>query len=420
VADIRDTAPRDPGGSVLLRMNSARGAQSVLAGGLAVLAAAVTTVALRGSDPASADTRVAVARLAQVYLPDGSNHPAVEGEVLPRGAELHTGQGGGAQLTTAGRRVYLGALSTLVVQDGIREELTRGLAMVDARNGAHLDLTTPAGRVSTPGGAVSRVEEGMLTRVVAYDGTVTLHLVGRAASTAVPALHQLKVQPQSLPQRTTPLQLTPGDVWERTVAADLVSADEELNGLADGLALQEGAAYLATVPASFRSGPIPALGTARGEEALTFAVAAAAGVKDPLTKVRADRGDLGSWGVVAALVKAPVTEVSDALSRALAPTTDASGPTTVNAGPTVNLPGAVPTTNPSPGTSPGPGTRPTSRPTSAPTSRPTTSPSPGVVATVVDTVTSLISPTPSPVPNRPVTPLPSPSLQPCLLGAVLC
>ncbi|MDX6217565.1 MAG: hypothetical protein QOG99_3149, partial [Frankiales bacterium] len=205
MADIRDTAPRSTGraaGSALLRLNGTRGTRGVLAAGLAVLAAAGVTVVLHRADPASADTVVAVARLAQVYLPDGTDHPAVEGEVLPRGAELHTGPGGGAQLTTAGRRVYLDGLSTRRIRDGVREDLTRGNAMVDARNGAHLDLTTPAGRVSTPGGAVSRVEEGMLTRVVAYDGTVTLHLVGRAASTAVPALHQLKVQPQSLPQRT--------------------------------------------------------------------------------------------------------------------------------------------------------------------------------------------------------------------------
>ena len=429
MADIRDTVPRDAGGSVLLWLNrsvgTARGVRSVLAAGLAVLAAAVTTVALRGSDPASADTRVAVARLAQVYLPDGTNHPAVEGEVLPRGAELHTGQGGGAQLTTAGRRVYLGSQSTLVVRDGVREDLTRGLAMVDARDGAHLDLTTPAGRVSTPGGAVSRVEEGMLTRVAAYYGTVTLHPVGRASSTAVPHLHQLKVQPQSLPQRTTPLQLTPGDPWERTVAADLVSADEELNNLAAGLSLQEGEIYLAKLPTSLRSGSVPPLGSpARGEEALTFAVASAASDKDALTNVRAYRGDLGSWGVVAALVRAPVGKVSDALSRALSPSTSASGPTTVNAGSTVNLPGGVPTTNPSPGASrapgTGPSTGPTARPTSSPISRPTTSPSPGVVTSVVDTITSLVSPKPGPVPARPVTPVTSPSQQPCLLGAVLC
>jgi hypothetical protein len=233
------------------------------------------------------------------------------------------------------------------------------------------------------------------------------------------------VQPQSLPQRTTPLQLTPGDAWERAVAADLVSADEELNNLAAGLSLQEGAAYWATVPASFRSGPLPAFGSpARGEEALTLAVASVASDKDALPKVRAYRGDLGSWGVVAALVRAPVGKVSDALSRALSPSTSASGPTTVNAGSTVDLPGGVPTTSPSPGASRAPSTGPrpgpTARPTSSPTSRPTTSPSPGVVTSVIDTITSLVSPKPGPVPDRPVTPVSSPSQKPCLLGAVLC
>lgn len=388
----------------------------VLAAGLAVLVAAGATVVLHRADPASADTVVAVARLAQVYLPDGTNHSAVEGEVLPRGAELHTGWGGGAQLTTAGRRVYLDGLSTLRIRDGVREDLTRGNAMVDARNGAHLDLQTPAGLVSTPARAVTRVEEGpLLTRVAVYDGAAALRPVGRATSTVVQALHQVKIQPSSLPQRTTPLRLLPGDGWEKAVAADLVNADQDLNSLADGLARADGRTYLAALPAAYRTGAIPAAGPARGEVALTAAVALAATVTDPLAKVRAYRADQGSWGVVAALVGALPTRVSTALSAVLAPGSDPTRPTTVNAIPPLVLPGG-PTSTPSPGTG-GPTTRPTTGPTTTPTHTTSPSPSPGVVNQLVTTVTGLVSPKPSP-PARPVDP--GQSSKPCVLGLVLC
>ena len=399
-----------------------RGWQAVLGSGLAVLTAASTTVVLQRSDPASAETRVVVARFAEVYLPDGSNHPAVEGEVLGRGAELHTGRDGGAQLSTAGRRVFIDGLSTLRVEDGVSETLSRGNAMVDSRNGARLDLSTPAGLVATPEGAVARVEEGLLTRVAVYEGTVDLHAVGRASSTPIDGLHQVKVQPQSLPQRTTPLQLR-GDSWDKQVAADLVSADEDLNNLADGLALQEGLTYLKTVPAAFRPGTVPAPGAARGEEALTVAVAQAAKLppgRDALAQVRTDRADLGSWGVVAALAKAAVTDVNAVLSAALAPPgPDTNTQPTVNAGPGVETPGVLPSGTPTQGSPGGPSGHPTSRPTAKPSATPTPSPT-TTVGGLISGVLSAVSPSPSAfrVPGAPA-PTPTPQ-QPCLLAALLC
>jgi hypothetical protein len=397
--------------------------QAVLGSGLAVLTAASTTIVLQRTDPASAQTRVVVARLAQVYLPDGSNHPAVEGEVLPRGAELHTGRDGGAQLSTAGRRVFLDGLSTLRVEDGVSETLSRGNAMIDSRNGARLDLSTPAGVVATPEGAVTRVEEGLLTRIGVYDGTVSLRPVGRASSTPIEALHQVKLQPQSLPQRTTPLQLR-DDSWDKQVAADLVSADEDLNNLADGLALQEGASYLQTVPVAFRPGGIPAPGAARGEEALTVAVAQAAKLPpdvDALAQVRADRADLGSWGVVAALAQAAVTDVNAVLSAALSPPGPASNASqpTVNAGPGVQTPGVQPSGTPVSGPSGGPSGPPTSRPTATPSVTPTPSPS-STVGGLISGVLAAVSPSPSAF-RAPGEPAASPTpQQPCLLAALLC
>jgi hypothetical protein len=414
VADILDTTGSRSAALVLAWLRGPRGWQAVLAAGLAVMTAAGATVALHVSDPAAAETRVDVARLAQVYLPDGSNHAAVEGEVLPRGAEVHTGRDGGAQLVTAGRRVYLDGLSTLRVEDGVRETLSNGNAMVDARDGAHLDLTTPAGIVTTPDGGVARVEEGLLTRVASYAGTTTLRPVSRSSTTRVPALYQLKVQPQALPLPVTPLQLAK-DSWERAVAANLVSADDELVDLADGLSQAEGATYLVKA-ASYRAATVPAAGADRGELALTVAVARAAHVPAAESRIRDLRGNLGSWGVVAALVKAPVSDVGAQLSAALSPGTTSSAPTIVNAsGPQVVLPGTSP--SPAPTRTQ---TTPTSRPTAVPTAVPSASagPATGLVNDLVTTVTTLLSPSPVP-PLSPARPDPSPT-PPCILGAVLC
>ena len=411
MADIWDTAGRWLAGP--------RGWQGVLAGALAVLTAG-TTVVLTSSDPAAADTRVVVARLAQVYLPDGSNHPAAEGEVLPRGAELHTGQGGGAQLATAGRRTYLGQLSTLTVTDGVRETLSRGLAMVDARDGARLDLTTPAGLVATPRGSVVRVEEGLLTRVATYAGRASLRPVGRTSTTSVTALHQVKVQPQALPGRVTPLQLD-HDAWARSVAADLVATDTQLNDLAAGLATVEGAKVFAAAPTSYRPAALPAAGPARGEQALAIAVAVASGRDSALAQVQSYRADLGSWGVVAALVRAPLNRVSAVLDAALTPATAPNGPTTVNAGGPQVLPGLSPTPGPQPSVTAGPTSRPPRTTPSATVTTTPTSPSPGLVDGLLTTVLTLVSPKPAAKPQPSAVPTSVPTTKgPCLLGAVLC
>ena len=396
-------------------LSGARGWQTVLASGLAVLTAATTTVALHAPDPASADTFVSVAREAQVFLPDGTDHTAAEGERLPRGARVQTGAEGGVQLRTAGRTVYVGALSTLTVTDGVRQTLARGLAMVDARRGARLDLSTPAGVVSSAAGSVVRVEESPLQRIAVFDGKATLHVVGRSATATVTALHQVRVQPGSLPQRTTALVLR-SDAWERSVAADLVAADAELTTLASGLGDATGQTFLTAAPASLRSTTVPAPGAARGEEALTVALAAAAA--DPstaLSEVRADRADNGSWGVVAALVGASVNDVSAVLNAALAPLPADTSGSTSNAGRTP-LPGVLPTGSPSPGSTTGrPTTGPTGKPTATPTPTVTPSESPGLVTTLVDTVLGLL-PTPKAA-TVPTTPTPSPT--PGLLGGLL-
>jgi hypothetical protein len=363
----------------------------VLAGGLAVLTAASVAVVVHTSDPATESTFVTAVRNAVIRLADGSESTAEVGAQLPRGAQLRTGPGGGAQLFTAGRSVYVGALSTLDVLDGVTQTLERGQVMVDARRGARLSLDTLAGRVATSAGALTRVETAAVLRLGVFEGSSTITATGRRASTAVGALHQVQVPYGYLPGQVTPLALT-DDAWESRLAASLVSADQDLTRLAASLGGSDGAALLTAAPASLRS-ELPTAGTARGEEALSVAVAQAAGkdAASTLAEVRTARTDGGSWGVVAALVGARVSAVSALLDEALtpeAPTVAAVAP------PVLDLPGLLnprPSAIPSKAPVPTP-TRPTSKPTVTPTSTPTPSSPPEVVGDLVDTVLDLLQP----------------------------
>ena len=385
--------------------------QAVLAAGLAVLTTAAVTVVVRGHDPASAQTYITAVTRAEVELPDGRSMEAKIGALLPRGATLRTGTGGGARLTTDGRDVYLGGLSTVVVVDGVRQVLDRGLVMVDTRNGPALTLRTSAGAgtVSTPQGALARVEQNVATlRLAVYDGSASLTAAGRRVTTAVAALHQLRVPYGGVPEPVTALALTVRngvyDPWEQRLASNLVSADIDLNSFATGLNGVDGLAVLNAAPTSLRTltsqGALQ--GGTRGEQALTVAVAQKAklhrDVLDNLAEVDRDRGEGGSWGVVAAIVMAPVTDVTNVLGTSLGP--DTPNPI-LAAGP---IPTAVLSTDllhPQPTPAPTDTThRPTRSPTPTPTVSPTRSPVDQAVATVVQLLpTPTPTPTPTPVGN---------------------
>jgi len=136
-----------------------------------------------------------------------------------------------------------------------------------------------------------------------------------------------------LPGRVTPLVLTPGDPYERALAADLVLADEALSDLArrldaPGRALDAvRAAALSDLPQS-RAALTPAATTdaatpaaPASEGALAYLLARAGNgdaVADRFTEVRTLRGDGGSWGVVATLVDTPVSAVAALLDDLLA------------------------------------------------------------------------------------------------------
>ena len=384
-----------------------QGWQSVLAAGLVVFLAASVALVTHTGDPASADTYVTSVRNAVIRLADGSESTAQVGARLPKGAQLRTGQEGGAELTTAGRVVYVGALSTVDVLDGVHQSLTRGQVMVDSRNGPRLQLTTRAGIVAAKAGALSRIETATYLRLAVFEGSAAITATGRRATTPVGALHQVQVPYGYVAGGVTPLALK-DDRWETRLASHLVEADQDLTRLADSLGGSDGAAVLTAAPAALRA-PVVAAGPVRGELALTVALAQAAtsagSVTDRLATVRSDRTAGGSWGVVAALVGARVTAVSALLDGVL--TLGGAPPATV-AGQQPNVPGLFGPSSPTGSvTSTG---RPTATPTVTP-SRPraTATPTPTAATdSVVTTVLGLI-PTPSPAPITLISPTPSPS-----------
>ena len=377
-----------------------RGWQSVLAAGLAVITAAAVTVVVGLEDAASADTYVTAVTHAVIALPDGSEQPARIGVLLPRGAQLRTGQGGGARLSTAGRDVYVGSVSSVRVLDGVREVLDKGLVMIDTRSGPPLALATKAGAVQAERGALVRVEQNVATlRLASYDGSAAVTAADRRVTTSVPALHQVRVPYGGVPASVTALALTikdgAYDAWEQLLASNLVQADVDLNSFASGLNGADGIAVLKAATAEFRTQPLP--GRTRGEQALSVAVAQKAklsqSVQDNLREVQRDRGDGGSWGVVAAIVKASVTDVTNVLGSTLTGTSQNPAGLVAGATPRPGL-------TPSPSTG-GPGTGSTSSPrprttTSTPTKTP--SPTPNTVDQVVTTVLKLL-PTPTPLPT---------------------
>ena len=381
---------------------------------VAVLAAGsmLVTVGLSacGVDVAKASTVVQDARAATLHLADGTSSPVDDGTKVPKGATVSTAPGGSASLVTAGRVVLLGSDTAVRVQDGRREQLRKGLVMVDARRAGDLELDAGAATVSTARGSLTRVERDALLRVAAFRKGVSVRASGRRAHVAVDALHQVQVPYGGLPGRVTALGLT-RDTWERRYALSLVSSDIDLTNLAAGLDGDTDStnAIGAALPAAFGTST-RASGERASEQALAFLVARAArGDKDTFQDVRRFRAEGGSWGVVAAIVGAQVGQVSAALDALLAPDEPVlaaePGSGQVDVG---GLLGGGSTGGSGGGSTGGASPRPTTgpAPSGSPAPRPSASPDP--VEEVVRTVQSLL---PSP---PPVEVLPSPSASPLL------
>lgn len=377
--------------------------------GVAILAAGSLLAALGlsacGPDAAHADTVLRAARAATVELADGGSRPASVGMIVPKGATVRTADGGSASLVAAGRTVLLGSASAVTVVDGQREQLRQGLVMIDARNAPGLALDAGAATVQAPRGALARVERGAVLRAASYRQSVTVRASGRRAEATVDRLHQVQVPDGGVPGRVTPLALTPHDTWERSYVLDLVTANDDLDALAEGLDRNpaSGAAVLQAVPASYADVVTPATGEPRSETALAFVLARATHSGGPAAygKVRGLREDGGSWGVVAALVQADVAAVSAALDALLTAT---EGPAALAAGNGAStVPPSVLLGNG--GSSPAPSASSASAPqssrapagTASPRPSPRPSPSSDPVRDLVTTVTGLL-PTAVPTP----------------------
>ena len=388
-------------------------------GSVAVLAAGslLASVGLSacGTDTAKAATVVRDARAATLRLADGTTKPAADGATVPKGAVVSTAPGGSVSLVTAGRVVLLGSDTAVAVLDGRREQLRRGLVMVDGRRAGDLQLDAGAATVTTTRGSLTRVERDALLRVASFRRGASVRAAGRKARVTVDALHQVQVPYGGLPGRVTALALT-RDTWERRYALDLVTRDVDLTNLAAGLDANPDstAAVGAVLPASFRSAVPLQAGEPGSEQTLAFLVARAAHSDAGRTyaDVRRYREEGGSWGVVASLVGAEVGAVSAALDGILAPSEPVlagepgSGPVDVGG----LLGGSLSTgSGGGDGSAQSPASpRPTRGPTPSRTPSPRPSSSPDAVDQVVSTVQSLL-PTPPAVQVAPPSPSASPS-----------
>lgn len=388
-----------------------------------VLLAAVGVAALR-SDTASADTVLERGADAVLELDDGTRRAAVEGERVPRGATVRAGRTG-AQLVTRGRDVYLGGDTAVTVLDGAHQVLRAGFVLVDAADAPGVELAAPAATVTAADDSLVRVDGGALLRVGVLRGDAAdVRAAGRRATTEVDTYYQVQVPTGGLPGVPTPFVLTPGDAYERQLAGDLVSADAELTALASRLDSDGPVGQVVLSSLRAEVGPEPTLpaGAPESERALGYLIAAATPGSAPLAErydqVRRLRTDGGSWGIVAAIVSAPVERVGAALSALLEPgsvpvlTSGPLGGSLLDLLRPVSGPAGGPGTAGRQGDAdrdPGDGgdpPRPTASPTPGPPAGPT-EPVTDLVQEVVDTVLDLVSPSPS-APPAPPAPAPLP------------
>ncbi|MCW2681480.1 MAG: hypothetical protein JWM62_2881, partial [Frankiales bacterium] len=292
-----------------------------------VLLTAVGVAALR-SDTASAETVLARGSDARVVLEDGTSAAVEVGGRVPNGATVTAGRTG-AVLETRDREVHLGGGTAVTVLDGVRQVLRSGFVLVDASDDAPgVELTTAAATVTTADEALVRVDGGPLVRVGVLRGdAAAVRPTARRTTSQVPTYFQVQVAPDGLPAPATPFVLTPGDAYERALASELVTADEDLTALASRLDTDGGAGrvVMTALRADVPAGPALGAGAPGSEGTLGYLIAAAAPGTDPLAEryaeVRGHRDSGGSWGVVAAIVEAEVARVGAALGALLDPDT---------------------------------------------------------------------------------------------------
>jgi hypothetical protein len=353
-----------------------------------LVAAVLAATALTGCNLTSVkDEKVALRAVKDaVVLSAGAERPARDGDTLAKGDEVRTRSGGTVTLVVRDRRVVLGGATSVRVPDGATLDLTRGAVLVDRREGPGLTLRAGDTTVDNVGAGALRVERSFSVLVAALSAQARVRTATGPRLTLAP-LYQVVVAGRALPAGAPPLQLR-HDAWERAVVPGVLTDDDRLNDLAEGL---DGPGAPA-VPAAFT----PGKGARTSDLVLAEAIGRAARKPGAAERARVLRGSGGSWGVVARLLDTSANAVGTALSSVLngvpsaEPTTGPGGTPGTVAGPTAQ-PGVTP--SPSPG-GPSPSRTPGTRP---PTSRPPTSGSPTSPSETPNVVDQLISGLPTPL-----------------------
>lgn len=302
-------------------------------------------------------TRLESAAQVTVRGPDGSEHAGRPGEDLPDGAMVRTGPVGAGVLRTGDRSSALGA-ATVVTVAGPREQILRaGSLVVARRRGPPLTVLAGAVRVDDLHG-VTRVRRDFSVRVGAYsqDGSRAHLSVGPGTTLDLARLHETEVAGAALPRLARPLRLR--DDTDRAADPGLAALDSGLVRLAarvdaDPLALavfRPASAVASGTTAGTTTGTPSGTPSAAGpvgppvehqpplsESALSLAIAQAARPVVPPEQALLLRSEEAPWGVVAALLGAPLDGVDATLAALMR-----GGPITVAAAPPLPVPGLLP------------------------------------------------------------------------------
>jgi len=381
-----------------------------------------------GPQRGDAVTVLTAASGAFVADPAGVEHPALEGERLRAGERVRSTTGRPV-LGTGGRRTTLAPASALVLTAPSEYALSFGALVLDRRRGPAVVLHAGQVQISELGRTAVRVERGFSVRVAVYGGGGAAVRVA-ARGRALPALSEVIIPGASLPAQPAPLALR-DDLLDVVADPPLVADDVALRRRADGLDGPGGAVVAtglrAALPRVLPAALVAPNGSAAlSERVLPVAIATSARGSRPAQAydtVRSIRSAGGSWGVIAALVGAPLGAVEGAIT-ALADAVpapagaDPAGAAAAAAGATPGAPagaanaggGGGPLVLAGPRGAPGP---PGSAPTASRSAAPAT-PGPSGAARP----SAPPAPSPSLAPASP-TPPPSPGASPNPIGQLL-
>ena len=407
----------------------------VLAGATAAVTAAGVAAALLVSpavSDAAASTTVREPEAASIVHVNGTLTAAHDGERVLPGEIVRVGDSGAARLDTAGRHEWLTGGSSVLVNDGTHQQIRAGALVVDVRSGPGVRLLVSGTSVQVGAGDVVRAEHGFTVRIGTLAGTAEVSsTTGRSAS--VPALHQVRVNGDALPDDApAPLALV-DDAAERATNLPVVVDDVLLRRWARGVANDAAArprlraALTAYAPPVSSQCALPRE-AAVADQVLPLAVARSSHTRLPLGdrygRALCYRQEGASWGVVAHLLDTTAVRTLaqvEALQTGRLLASGATGGQSTEAAPAAGSGSGAGPSGSAPagtdggtsgGTSSGSGgsggggssggqpapsqPAPPSQPPSSPAPVPSVPPDTGVIGDLVGTVAGLLVPPPSP------------------------